>query len=202
MNIDQAVDIAKPYSKCPRRRLAVYAETLKKLDHQKIEGAVVECGVWRGGGVILARLLSPDRIIWLYDTFNGMANRSKFDFKPGGYKMSEGKAAVSLVQVVANLEATNTLHAEFLRIVVGKVEETLLAKDHLPEKIALLHLDTDWYHSTKTELGILWPLLQRNGVMIVDDYGHWHGCQKAVNEYFSPARYRWIDKTAIMMVKN
>jgi hypothetical protein len=116
--------------------------------------------------------------------------------------MSEGKAAVSLSEVAANLEATNTLHTESLRIVVGNVEETLLVEEHAPEKIALLHLDTDWYHSTKMELKVLWPLLQRNGVMIIDDYGHWHGCKKAVDEYFSPARYKWIDKTAIMMVKN
>ena len=51
--------------------------------------------------------------------------------------------------------------------------------------ISLLRLDTDWYESTKHELIHLFPRLSKNGVIIIDDYGHWKGCQKAVDEYFS-----------------
>jgi hypothetical protein len=48
----------------------------------------------------------------------------------------------------------------------------------------LLRLDTDWYDSTKHELSYLYPLLTRGGVLIIDDYGHWAGSKKAVDEYF------------------
>jgi hypothetical protein len=180
------------------------AKALVKLDAHGIEGDVVECGVWQGGGVILSRLLS-DRVVWLYDTFTGMTNSSKHDVTFKGYRMPEGKSAATLIQVAANLERTDTCNLDALRIVIGPVEETLLVKEHVPDKIALLHLDTDWYNSTKTELEVLWPRLQRKGIMIVDDYGHWQGAKKAVDEYFVSADSHTrihIDYTAIMMVKN
>ena len=66
--------------------------------------------------------------------------------------------------------------------VKGKVEDTL--PNSKPESIALLRLDTDWYESTKIELELLYPLLATNGIMIIDDFGHWEGAKKAVNEFF------------------
>ena len=56
---------------------------------------------------------------------------------------------------------------------------------HAPRKIALLRLDTDWYESTKHELVHLFPRLSTGGVLIVDDYGHWAGARRAVDEYVS-----------------
>ena len=49
--------------------------------------------------------------------------------------------------------------------------------------IALLRLDTDWYESTRHELIYLFPRLELNGIIIIDDYGHWEGCKKAVDDY-------------------
>ncbi|MCK5201311.1 MAG: macrocin O-methyltransferase, partial [Spirochaetales bacterium] len=53
-----------------------------------------------------------------------------------------------------------------------------------PDKISLLRLDTDWYASTVEELETLYPLLVEKGVLIIDDYGHFDGARKAVDEYF------------------
>ena len=66
--------------------------------------------------------------------------------------------------------------------IIGKVENTI--PKEIPREIALLRLDTDWYESTKHELIHLFPLLKVNGVLIIDDYGHWLGARKAVDEYF------------------
>jgi hypothetical protein len=71
-----------------------------------------------------------------------------------------------------------------VKLIEGKVEDTLLQKSQLPKKIALLRLDTDWYKSTMIELEILYPLLSKGGVLIIDDYGHWKGAKKAVDEFF------------------
>jgi hypothetical protein len=67
----------------------------------------------------------------------------------------------------------------------GKVEDTIPGV--LPNSISLLRLDTDWYESTRHELQYLYPLLKKNGVLIIDDYGHWQGARKAVDEYFNSA---------------
>jgi hypothetical protein len=57
-------------------------------------------------------------------------------------------------------------------------------QQELPDQIALLRLDTDWYESTRAELDQLFPRLAAGGVLLVDDYGHWQGCRRAVDEYF------------------
>ena len=54
----------------------------------------------------------------------------------------------------------------------------------IPSKIALLRLDTDWFESTYHELVHLYPILVKNGVLIIDDYGHWKGAKDATDQYF------------------
>ena len=75
----------------------------------------------------------------------------------------------------------------------------------MPTQIALLRLDTDWYESTRHELLHLYPLLERNGVLIIDDYGHWQGARKAVDEYFAasatPVFLHRVDYTARLHIK-
>jgi predicted O-methyltransferase YrrM len=73
--------------------------------------------------------------------------------------------------------------AERIHFVKGAVEETIPRT--LPGPLALLRLDTDWYQSTRHELVHLYPLLAPGGVLIVDDYGHWQGAARAVDEYFA-----------------
>jgi hypothetical protein len=46
-----------------------------------------------------------------------------------------------------------------------------------------LRLDTDWHASTKHELENLYPIVSKHGIIIIDDYGHWQGSRKAVDEY-------------------
>ena len=70
-----------------------------------------------------------------------------------------------------------------VHLVKGRVEETI--PQHAPDSIALLRLDTDWYESTKHELERLFPRLSKHGILIIDDYGHWQGARRAVDEYFA-----------------
>lgn len=179
------------------------AKSVRWVDDQGVEGAIVECGVWRGGNIILARKLSPYRMCWLYDTFSGMPPPEEVDTKRRGGQVKAGKMAVSVDEVRNNMRATGTLNDSYLRFIVGMVEQTLFVPDNVPDKIALLRLDTDWYASTKVELEVLYPRLSPGGLLIVDDYGHWMGCKKAVDEYFSghaPPMHP-IDYTAVWMMK-
>jgi O-methyltransferase len=85
----------------------------------------------------------------------------------------------------------------------GPVEETLLDEASLPDEIALLRLDTDWYKSTRIELEVLYPRLARGGVLILDDYGHWKGAREAADEFFAsrPLLLCPIDYTCRIAVK-
>jgi O-methyltransferase len=74
--------------------------------------------------------------------------------------------------------------------VVGPVETTIPA--HAPDAIALLRLDTDWYESTRHELMHLYPRLSPGGILIVDDYGHWQGARRAVDEFLDATNARLL----------
>jgi len=168
----------------------------------QVPGDIVECGVWRGGAAMAAALTlldagSSDRKIWLYDTFAGMTAPGADDVRA-----ADGVAArrtwtrhrrvdggndwcrAPLADVRSNMAATGYPETG-LRFVQGPVEQTLLESANLPDSIALLRLDTDWYESTRTELEILYPRLSIGGVLIIDDYGHWQGARKAVDEFFA-----------------
>lgn len=214
LEITKLLSLVAPYTKTGDDRLLAMCEALRRIDKKQIRGDVVECGVWRGGNIILARTLSPNRRCWLFDTFAGMtAPHPVLDVSYRGHqamksylgrKKPGGKwAAVSREEVETNLIETGTFDERLLTFIEGPVEETLLINANLPEKIALLRLDTDWYASTKIELEVLYPRLQSGGILIIDDYGHWLGAQKAVREYFGDKgpKLNRIDYTAVMAVK-
>ena len=91
------------------------------------------------------------------------------------------------------------------KFIKGDVCETLKTNKNIPAEISVLRLDTDWYESTKAELEILYPRLSDRGVLIIDDYGHWEGAKKAVDEYFSSQEYKplfnVIDRTGRSAIK-
>ena len=164
---------------------------------RKIPGALVECGVYKGGSaMVMAHTLNKmnvaDRKIYLYDTFTGMSEPSDHDISFNGTVASEKWKKLQkdrynqwvfspLEDVKRNLYSTgypqNNLH-----FVKGKVEETI--PQTAPEAISLLRLDTDWFESTYHELRFLYPRLSSNGIILIDDYGAWKGSQKAVDTYF------------------
>jgi hypothetical protein len=72
--------------------------------------------------------------------------------------------------------------------------------------IAVLRLDTDWCESTRHEMHHLFPRLSADGVLIVDDFGHWQGARRAIDEYFLEQGGHYlkhrIDYTGRMLIKN
>jgi len=173
-------------------------KSIEYIESAGIEGDFLECGVWRGGSSMIAAVGlrhagSEVRDLWLYDTFEGMSAPGEFDVAPDGSRMDlnwkehEGKlddpvfAYGSVDEVRRNMESTG-YPMERIHFVPGKVEETIPTT--VPARIALLRLDTDWYESTRHELEQLWPLLEPGGVLIIDDYGHWEGARRAVEEFF------------------
>jgi len=181
----------------PSRLIATLIAT-KYVCQSKIEGDFVECGVWRGGNSIIAlqiiNKLNENKNIWLYDTFEGMTKPTEYD-----YENTTGKKAIieynnnkrddnsnwcyaSLEDVKENINSFK--FSSKINYIKGDISETLKDYKNIPEKISVLRLDTDWYESTKKELEMLYPKLSVGGVLIIDDYGHWGGCKKAVDEYF------------------
>lgn len=214
----------RPYTMTNPRRIAALAEAVRYVVKRGIPGAFAECGVWRGGSVLgmiltLQELGVNDRDLYLYDTFSGMSQPTPDDVSrfeaPAldtwqeaqangrrGWSGLFGDQVFGEEQVRAMLTATG-YPGERIHIVAGTVEQTLPAQ--APAQLALMRLDTDWYESTRHELVHLYPRLASGGVLIVDDYGHWDGCRKAVDEYFSvdcaPLFLQRVDYSARIAVK-
>jgi O-methyltransferase len=181
----------------PERLQGLYLAVNYVVDNN-IEGDFVECGVWKGGSSMTAALSflsrnETSKKLWLFDTFDGMGETTEFDIHHEGYLASEilkrsdkndsrsAWCAATYEEVVDNMKSTN-YPFEKIKFIKGKVEETLTQE--VPEKISILRLDTDYYSSTKAELEILYDKLVPGGVLILDDYGHWQGARKAVDEFF------------------
>lgn len=174
---------------------------VRYVNDNKINGAFVECGTWRGGNSIAASLVcksqSINREFYIYDTFTGMSkpndeiDQSIFHNESSVYTYKKNQEndhnlwCYSSLKEVKNNFKNASLSLENIKFVEGMVENTLKISSNLPDRIAVLRLDTDWYESTLTELEYLYPKLESGGIILIDDYGYWDGARKAVDEFFS-----------------
>lgn len=189
----------RPFSMTSAERLWALLNAVRYVVAEDVSGDIVECGVWRGGSMMaatreLGRLGATDRRLWLYDTYAGMTSPTPADVEAGtGVTAAEMLSKTEVgdgnnvwcvagrSDVEANMRSTG-YPFEQLTFVEGDVTHTLV--ESAPESISLLRLDTDWYESTKVCMEVLYPRLSVGGVCILDDYGHWEGARRAVDEYF------------------
>jgi hypothetical protein len=194
------------------------ADAITYILKNNIEGDIIECGVDSGNfeHIWINELMKNNvvRDIYLYDTFGGLVEPTEFDYtckETKLYSMNKdevytiwknqvideklnGWCYTPLDKVKQRLNSTgypqNNLH-----YVVGDVMETLKDKKTIPEKIAILRLDTDWYESSKYELEQMYDNVVTGGVIIFDDYYHWNGQRKATDEFFSSRNieYDFVD---------
>jgi O-methyltransferase len=186
-----------PFTMVSRERLYAHFQALNYVVTHGIEGDIVECGVWRGGTSMLGAMTllgrgETSRNIWLYDTFAGMTEPTTSDVSPwdgnnaknlwkANSQADHNKWCFAPIEEVRRNFLSTGYPPDKANFVKGDVALTLL--ENAPRKIAVLRLDTDWYESTKVELEILFPRLAKGGVILIDDYGAWTGCKKAVDEY-------------------
>lgn len=175
----------QPFTMTERETVRDLIRRVEYVTGAGVPGAFVECGVWKGGSMMamaltLMALGRDDRDLWLFDTFSGMTAPEAVDVDVRGTQDCSGVGAPGLEEVKDNMKSTG-YPSGMTHYVMGEVEKTLPELPPLP--IALLRLDTDWYASTRCELGHLYPWLMPGGVLIVDDYGYWKGSQKATDEF-------------------
>jgi O-methyltransferase len=186
----------KPYTLTSHERVAALRQAVIYIVKAEVPGAIVECGVWRGGSMLviahtLVELGATDRDLYLFDTFESMPPPGALDVDVWGHAAADHYQAalaspvyayIPQDQIRALLVATG-YPSERLHFVKGMVEETI--PDAAPPEIALCRLDTDWYESTAHEMEHLYPRLTPQGVLLIDDYGHYMGSKQAVDEYIA-----------------
>jgi O-methyltransferase len=219
--IKAALSAVHAYSHTSFERLATLWLQVRYLDRYRIPGALMECGVWKGGAVGLMALAhmhanaEPFRDLHLFDSFEGL---------PEPRADVDGALAVEIAErfTTGNLQPIGQLAASPLdskalllnrigypeRLVhyhIGWFQNTLPQDVDSIGEIALLRLDGDWYESTKVCLQHLYPKVVSAGVIVIDDYGHFAGCRRAVDEFLgsqsAPIMLHHIDCTGRYWLK-
>ncbi|MEG4317754.1 MULTISPECIES: TylF/MycF/NovP-related O-methyltransferase [unclassified Microcoleus] len=190
-NFKNILSIVRPYTLLSESRLfSLYCLT-KQVCVEDLPGNFVECGTCKGGSAALIAFVIKHysrrpRVLYAFDTFEGMPAPTEIDKHQGIpanlTNFGEGtlKAAISenLDKICELLQVTDIVVP-----VKGLFAETLPKYKSAIGSIAFLHADGDWYESTMDIFNTLYDSVIANGLIQVDDYGHWEGCKQAVHDF-------------------
>lgn len=186
-------------------RLRGLYEATNYVVQNSVAGDFVECGVARGGSAALVALtlqeLKVQRSLWLFDTFQGLPKPSERDPDYEIADLYTGTCAATVQEVKTAFQDLG-IRAD-LHFVPGLFNDTL---QPAPIKaISLLHIDGDWYESVRTCLDCLYDKVSSGGIIQFDDYGHWAGARRAIDE-FTESRglhipLRYLDYSGRQLVK-
>ena len=162
-------------------RLNVLYNLVRDIDRRQVPGAVVECGVYRGGSAaVMARAARGARDLHLFDSFQGLPPPGEKDGRQAKARFHEGWCAGDAAEVRTLLERLH-FPSSRLNIHAGWFHDTLPRVEL--RQIALLHIDADWYDSVMLCLRSLYVRVARGGYVVLDDYGRWEGCTRATNDF-------------------
>jgi asparagine synthase (glutamine-hydrolysing) len=183
-------------------RFDVLRRCLAAADADGVAGDVIEAGVAAGGSaIVLASLARPRRRFAGFDVFGMIPPPGELDppeaharhaiIREGHAEGIAGKPYYGYVDdlhgkvVAAFARHGIPVDGRDVRLVRGLFGETMPAA--LPERIAFAHLDCDWYDPVLTVLRAVGPRLSPGGSIVLDDYGDYGGCRKAVTEFLAEA---------------
>ena len=191
-----------------RERLRNAGYSVLDVARRDVKGQIVECGTYRGGALafmsLINRAVESERTLWGFDTFNGLPSPSSLD----GPKVAKRGFAGDLLATEKDCRQTFSqigLDMSGVRLVPGLFQDTLKTVKSEIGEISVLRLDGDWYESTMCCLQELYDQVTVGGWVIIDDYGHFEGCKKAVDEFLNvrdiTPSFKKTDYTEVCWIK-
>ena len=174
------------------QELAVIQRELKRILTHGVIGDVVELGCYEGGSAVFMQTLldehSSDKKLWLYDSFEGLPEKTAEDMSALGGEFQAGALKASRSRLLRNFHKAGLRMPE-----VTKAWFYELTPEDMPETISFAFLDGDFYESIADSLRLVWPRLAAGAVVIVDDYENpkLRGVRRAVDE--------WVAKTGAQL---
>jgi hypothetical protein len=205
--------VIRPFTMVGRARLLSLYRHALRICRENIPGDFVECGACRGGSAALLAYVAKthsrmSRKVYACDTFEGMPEPSDEDRHKGLTAAQCGFPAGSLPAPVETGLSEIARRANVLDTIIpikGLFRDTLPALASKIGPVALLHADGDWYESTMEIFSNLFEKVPQGGYVQIDDYGHWDGCRKAVQDYQTAKKIRFpleqIDYTGFGFIK-
>lgn len=190
----------KPIEKHPR--LIALETAAKEIYHNNVEGAIAECGVYKGWFANHMSRFMPDRKIYLFDTFTGFDDRD-IDEKENEFS-SEFRKKDSMSDTSVEIALSNIGYKENAIVRKGYFSDTAYGLEN--EQFAFVSLDTDLYKPILSGLEFFYPRLSPGGYIFVDDLGHEKlpGVRQAILDFCTKERIGYVpiydgtDETAII----
>lgn len=208
---DRMIQMVRGNSMVPRAGLESLYCQARYCEMNDLRGDYVECGVWKGGAVALLALVNMThgkrrRDIHLFDSFQDIcepdpnvdgeraiqeagkwgavyAPKGRLSPLKGFYDHCGGPGTVEenrllLEEKIGYDRHCIHYHPGWFQDVIPRVHGGI-------REIAILRIDADWYASTRVCLEYLFRKVTHGGFVIIDDYGAYDGCRKAVDEFLS-----------------
>ena len=168
------------------KRLDNIHQCLDIIRQESIPGDLMEAGVWRGGAVVfmrgyLAAYNIASRDVWAADSFEGLPKPSTPEDSEYDFSADVHPILSISIEEVKQLFAKYNLLDERVHFIKGWFNESLMNTE--VKKLALLRVDGDLYESTRDVLVNLYHKVAPGGFIIIDDYGDFKPCKKAVDEF-------------------
>lgn len=170
-----------------RKRMAKHYAIALDLEKRKIFGDFVECGVCNGGSAATFALGLKKTVgeIWLYDSFSGLPMPVEIDQLEAFNFV--GKCLGSEEKVHQAMAISGFPKSRYI-IRKGWFKDTFQME--LPQKVSLLHIDSDWYESVLICLDTFYDRVVEGGVILLDDFGHWEGAREALFDFLERRHLR------------
>lgn len=177
--VNRLVRKVTPYTLCDSERIKSLINLSADVNSKGIEGDFVECGTYKGGtAAVLSKYMGAGRRLYLYDSFEGLPETSEKDGAEAAKWV--GRCVGSVEDVKEVMKLVQTKEDQYV-IRKGWFEQTF--REALPNKVALLHCDADWYSSVMIVLDTFYPLIPEGGCIVLDDFGYWEGCREAFYDF-------------------
>lgn len=149
----------------------------------ELPGDVVEFGCYAGDtSIILAEALkkTPDKWLYLYDSFEGLPEKTVEDQSASGWRFKAGELRVSPDTVAHKFKKLSLPDPVIIKKWFDQLEDS-----DLPNQVAFALLDGDFYQSIETSFEKVAPCMVEGGIIVVHDYRNAElpGVAKAVNEF-------------------
>lgn len=144
------------------------------LQTAKVDGDIVEVGVYKGGSAKLICEIKGNKNLYLFDTFEGMPQTGENDIiRQGAFSDVTIEEVKKYLSNYKNVFLYKGLFPETAQAINGR-------------NVSLLHLDVDIYKSTFDALHFFYPLMSRGAIIISHDYNSKScpGVKKAFDEFF------------------
>lgn len=186
-----------------KQEVGVLLRELQRIVKSGISGDVVELGCYEGGSAIeLQRFIrqnAPERKLYLYDSFEGLPNKTKEDESVVGTEFTAGALKASQSQLKRNFTKAGLPVPEITRAWFFELDP-----DDMPDQIALAFLDGDFYESIMDSLKLVWSKITVGGVVIIDDYHNSKlpGVKRAVETFFGDVPHHIQTEVSLAIIRS